>query len=73
MRLSYEKALARLNDGDRIIVTNPDPFRAGETTAYGLMGGGVISVVTFRKLTPLLKPSSDGLFEDCPAQTFEIA
>ncbi|MGA0540709.1 hypothetical protein [Neotabrizicola sp. VNH66] len=70
-RFSYASAVAALKSGDRIMVTNPDPSKAGDIRRFHLIGaGGGLTSATFAKLVPDLVPVGDGLFADEPSQTF---
>lgn len=39
-RISYAAAVAALKAGDRIMVTNPDPTKAGDIRRFHMIGAG---------------------------------
>jgi hypothetical protein len=66
------QVIAALEEGDRIMVTHPDPDKPSEKTRYSLVEASRnVGVRTFKKLVSggCIRPVLDGLFGD--SQTYE--
>lgn len=70
-QVTYSRAVQALKDGDRLMVTNPDPSKKGDIRRFHLIGlGGGLSSRTFERIRGDLTPLGDGLFPNEPSQTF---
>lgn len=74
MAIGYNETLKRLREGDRTMVTHPNPEGKAEKISYGLVSAGLtVSALAYRKLLPDLEPAADGLFGvDEGPQTFAL-
>jgi hypothetical protein len=65
--------LKALRDGERVLVTHPDAFKAGEKASCTLTPSGrTVGVRCFRAILEDLRPVGDGLFGAEISQSYEL-
>lgn len=70
MALGFKAAFEAVKAGGVVMVTHPDPTKAGGKVLYSIVQGSQITEADYYRLRRRLKPRQDGLFLET-SQTFE--